>query len=409
MWLLQHERAGRTVMQLRVGRAWLATFALLSAISVTITVSLIVTEVPSRPAHAAPAGYGIEAFERGWVERVDLFEAVAAGQRFLDRWVVDGRVVRHDQGGDTVSEGQAYAMMIAAGLGDEDTFRELWHWTQTELQRPDGLFAWRWQDGAVTDPSPAADADLMIAGALSLAARRFDDQSLSEAAGVVGDALLEHSTTDVAGAKFLVAGPWAVESGTINPSYLVTPVMSRLWWDSGREWARIAASSRLLLTALTADTPHLPPDWAEVSPGAPQPDGSAPGWSTTPFTPSWLAGGAPVYGWEAVRVPVQMAADCAPSGRAIAARMWPFFLFRDVVVDAVYALDGSVVDSSEHAVSLVGAAGAAWAAGAHESSRVLLEQAEAWDVDRPTYYGAAWLALARMWLTTDMLGGCASS
>jgi endo-1,4-beta-D-glucanase Y len=367
--------------------------------------ALIVTDVPSGPVHAAPAEAGTEAVIEGdWAELADLFEAVAAAQRFLDGWVVDGRVVRHDQGGDTVSEGQAYAMTIAAGIGDEDTFRELWQWTQTELQRPDGLFSWRWRDGAVVDPSPAADADLMIAGALSLGARRFADRGLSEAAGRVGDALLRHSTTEVAGVQLLVAGPWAVESGTVNPSYFVTPVMSRLWRDSGWEWARIAASSRLLLTELTADTPHLPPDWVEVSPGPAQPDGSAPEWLATPL--AW-GSGSPVYGWEAVRVPVQMAADCAPSGRAIAARMWPFFLSRDVVVNAVYALDGTVVDRNKHAVAMVGAAGAAWAAGAHQSSRVLLERAEAWDVDHPTYYGAAWLALGRLWLTTDLLGGCA--
>ena len=56
---------------------------------------------------------------------------------------------------------------------------------------------------------------------------------------------------------------------------------------------------------------------------------------------------------------------------------------------------------------MVGAAGSAWAAGATGSARVLLDQAEAWDAERPTYYGAAWLALARMWLTTDLLGSCA--
>jgi endo-1,4-beta-D-glucanase Y len=398
---------------------WLVTnCARLVALFATIAFTVIGVQVGS--AHAVPARNVTDVVEPGWAEVVDLFAAVAAGQRFLDGWVVDGRVVRHDQGGDTVSEGQAYAMTVAVGLGDEDTFRELWQWTQAELQRPDGLFAWRWQDGAVTDRSPASDADLMIAGALSLAARRFDDRSLSEAAGVVADALLAHSTTEVAGARILVAGPWAVQTGTINPSYLVTPVMSQLWWDagwerdSGWEWSRIAASSRHVLTALTVDTPHLPPDWAEVLAGRVPPAGGAPDWTVTPSaTPSATlsvsGGGTPVYGWEAVRIPVQMAADCAPSGRAIAARMWPFFLSRDVVVSAVYALDGSVVDSSEHAVSLVGAAGAAWAAGEHQSSRVLLEQAETWHVGRPTYYGAAWLALARMWLTTDLLGGCASA
>ena len=42
-----------------------------------------------------------------------------AGQKFLDEYVEpDGRVVRHDEGGDVVSEGQAYGMLIAVAVGD---------------------------------------------------------------------------------------------------------------------------------------------------------------------------------------------------------------------------------------------------------------------------------------------------
>ncbi|MBV8429650.1 MAG: hypothetical protein JO244_00690, partial [Solirubrobacterales bacterium] len=44
--------------------------------------------------------------------------AVPAAQHFLDRYVLpDGRVERIDQGGDTVGEGQAYGMLLAAGIG----------------------------------------------------------------------------------------------------------------------------------------------------------------------------------------------------------------------------------------------------------------------------------------------------
>ena len=44
-------------------------------------------------------------------------EATAAANAFLDDYVDDsGRVVRTDQGGDTVSEGQAYGMLVAVGL-----------------------------------------------------------------------------------------------------------------------------------------------------------------------------------------------------------------------------------------------------------------------------------------------------
>ena len=72
----------------------------------------------------------------------------------------DGRVVRRDQDGDTVSEGQAYAMLVAVGSGDDASFRRVWGWTRQHLVRPDGTLSWRWADGAVVDASSAADADL---------------------------------------------------------------------------------------------------------------------------------------------------------------------------------------------------------------------------------------------------------
>ena len=88
-------------------------------------------------------------------------------ERFLDRYVDDdGRVVRHDQGGDTVSEGQAYAMLLAVAADDRDRFAQVWDWTRAHLQRGDGLLAWRWAGGRVVDDEPATDADLDAARAL---------------------------------------------------------------------------------------------------------------------------------------------------------------------------------------------------------------------------------------------------
>ena len=69
-------------------------------------------------------------------------------------------------------------MLIAAGVGDEARFRAVWDWTRRHLQRPDHLLAWRWADGAVVDSTPAADADLVAAGALALAGQRFGDRQL---------------------------------------------------------------------------------------------------------------------------------------------------------------------------------------------------------------------------------------
>ena len=56
--------------------------------------------------------------------------AERAGRAFLAAYVdPDGRVVRRDQDGDTVSEGQAYAMLVAVAIDDRAAFRSVWSWT----------------------------------------------------------------------------------------------------------------------------------------------------------------------------------------------------------------------------------------------------------------------------------------
>ena len=162
-----------------------------------------------------------------------------AGQKFLDEYVEpDGRVVRRDEGGDVVSEGQAYGMLIAVAVGDETRFRSMWKWTKTNLRRADGLLAWRWADDKVTGVNSAADADLDAARALVLAGRRFDAPELTRDGRRLGVAILQNETvavgtgvapssdvnppgTWVAGSgRTLVGGNWAMTAPyVVNPGY----------------------------------------------------------------------------------------------------------------------------------------------------------------------------------------------
>src|SRR5918992_4324720 len=97
--------------------------------------------------------------------------ARAEAEDFLDGYVdPSGRVVRHDQGGDTVSEGQSYALLLAQVAGDTDAFGRVWEWTSSHLQRPDGLLASHADAERVLDPEPATDGDLVTAWALVRAA-----------------------------------------------------------------------------------------------------------------------------------------------------------------------------------------------------------------------------------------------
>jgi len=146
-----------------------------AAVAVTAGIALLVVGAPGG-APDRTAGGPAESSDPGTGDSTpDARSAAQIGEDFLDEWVDDdGRVVRRDQGDDTVSEGQAYGMLVAAAVGDEDRFAAIWDWTKEELVRQDGLLAWRWADGAVVDDMPASDADVDAARALVLAGASFD-------------------------------------------------------------------------------------------------------------------------------------------------------------------------------------------------------------------------------------------
>jgi len=307
--------------------------------------------------------------------------ARAAAERFLDGYVEhDGRVVRRDQGGDTVSEGQAYAMLLAAAIGDERRFDLAWTWARDHLRRADGLLAWHWDDGQVVDGEPAADADLDAARALLLGARRFGRPELADEGRRLGDAIRAHEAVG----DLVVAGPWARSEAVVNPSYLSPRAFDALGWEAA------SASARRALGGL--DQP-LPPEWARLE-----------GDTLTPTGPPGSDAPA-VYGYDAARVPLRLAESCAAADRRLAARAWPPLRDRDPL-PAVLGLDGAPRSEESSAVGLAGAAGAAHAAGDRGATTQLLDRAEELEHERPSYYGAAWTALARVMLDTDWLGRC---
>jgi endoglucanase len=297
---------------------------------------------------------------------------------FLDRYVAeDGRVVRHDQGGDTVSEGQAYAMLLAVAERDEARFDRVWAWTRAHLRRPDGLLAWHWQDGRVTDQQAATDADLDAARALMLAAKRFDVPRYAQDGRELGRAVSEHETVQ----GVLVAGPWTQD--VVNPSYWSPRAFAAI------ERVDLNEPARRLTDQLTAN--GLPPDWAQVQ-----------DWGAVPTGPP--SGGDPVYSYDAVRLPIRLAESCQAEDRALAARLWP--RLRDDPGVARRALDGTPLTEDQHPAALAGAAAAAHAAGDQQAASELLDRAAQLDEQHPSYYGAAWVELTRAMLKPGALGTC---
>ena len=325
--------------------------------------------------------------------------ADAAARRFLDRYVTsDGRVQRLDQGGDTVGEGQAYGMLLAAAVGDAQRFDAIWGWTKANLRRPDGLISFLWRDDRVQDPQAASDADLDASRALLVAACRFHRPALRQEALELGKAIMREETASFQGAPVLTAGPWAnKEPVTLNPSYFSPAAFAALRAASGDgRWESMATSSRSITGGLMRPPPRLPPDWARLEGDKPVPIG-------LPDNPQ----APPRFSFDAARTLVRMAEDPNPAGRRIAAMAWPVFDGRDPAkLPVEHDLSGRPIGNQLHPVPLVAAAGAADAAGRAAARDRLLAAAEALDARSPTYYGAAWVALGRIMLTTRLLDSC---
>jgi endo-1,4-beta-D-glucanase Y len=323
-------------------------------------------------------------------------QATAAAKRFLKRYVTpDGRVVRLDQGGDTVGEGQAYGMLLAAAIGDSKRFDAIWSWTQHNLRRSDGLISFLWKNGHVIDPQAASDADLDASRALLVAACRFHQPALHTQALALGSAIMNVEVTSSGGPRVLTAGPWAVTPPiTLDPSYFSPASFAALRAASGDpRWDALAASARSITGTLMTPPGRLPPDWARLEGGRPVPIG-------TPSSPQ----STPQFGFDAVRTLVRMAEDPDPAGRQIAARAWPVFAGQDPAKLPVnHSLSGRPIGDVLHPVVLVAAAGAASAAGHPAARDGLLDEAQALDRRTPTYYGSAWVALGRILLTTNLL------
>ena len=320
------------------------------------------------------------------------------GAAFLKRYVDDGRVIRRDQGGDTVSEGQAYGMLIALGIGDEKSFASIWSWTKKHLQEKNGLMAWRYQNGKVVDDQPASDADLDMARALLVAGDRMDDAQYTADGKALASAIADEMTATTALGRILLPGPWAagVDPYAYNPSYASPAAFDLIGSYTGDpRWAELTAGSRAASTAILAKA-ALPPDWAQIH-----------GDGTIDFMPGARGTGQSVrYSYDAARLPIRYAESCQAADRALAAKTADP-LDRSTTLDADLDLGGTPISNDKSPLSYIARASARAAAGDDSGARADLKRAQKQAAAVPTYYGDAWNALGAIELTTDAVGGCA--
>src|SRR5512139_422846 len=221
--------------------------------------------------------------------------------------VQQGRVVAHDEGGITTSEGQAYALLRAVWAKDRAAFDEIWRWTRDHLQtRDDRLLAWRWKDG-VQDRNAATDADQDAALALVLASRRFrEPRYLEEARAILADIWAREVIT-VGGRPIPTGGNWAPGERypTVHVAYLAPyayEVFAEV--DPGRPWKDLVRSSYEILRFLFVERRlALPPELVFVDGRTGAVLLERPGTAATPF------------GYDAVPIYWRLALDARWFGR----------------------------------------------------------------------------------------------
>ena len=310
-----------------------------------------------------------------------------ASERFLERYVTyAGAVVRIDQGGDVVSEGQAYGMLIAEVGGRSDLVPVIWQWTSEHLRRPDGLLAFHANaDGSVIDDSSAADADILAAYALL----RYDGPNAtaihSDGRRLAATVIEHESIADDSGELVPVAGNWANgPAAAVNPSYWMPGVYDDLAGLTGDDrWGAMASTTVGLVDAATESGAALPADWGQLTGTSfeptPAPDGSA----------------GVQYGLDAQRVPLWFAASCSSASTTLAAAWWDLLANPSSSGAIALKLDGSVVNGATSPLPLLAAAASARSAGDDTDAASLTTKAVQISQASPTYYGDAWVVLAQ--------------
>jgi endo-1,4-beta-D-glucanase Y len=220
---------------------------------------------------------------------------------FRERFIKDdGRVIDSGNGGISHTEGQGWGLLFAETFDDQVTFNRILHWTSGNLRRPhDALHAWRYSPNAkqpVADKNNATDGDLLIAGALARAGRRWGAPDYTATAADIGRDVLRLLTRRVNGQLVLLPGISGFETEaelTVNLSYYtfpLFPVLARL--VPSPEWADLRQSGLELIEKGRFGRWTLPPDWLRIS----RADGS--------LAPA--AGWPPRCSYDAIRVPLYL-------------------------------------------------------------------------------------------------------
>ena len=154
------------------------------------------------------------------------------------------KVIRPENGNDTVSEGIAYGMMIAVYFDDKPLFDGLYTYWKAKQFNSTGLMTWCIPAGSGScsaSGGTATDADEDAAFAMLMASKQWPSGGYSGTATTLINAVM---STDMSG-SYIKAGSNYSASQITNPSYFA-PAFYRVF---GSSWNSLASNSYTLLNA----------------------------------------------------------------------------------------------------------------------------------------------------------------
>jgi len=302
---------------------------------------------------------------------------VPAYNQWKANFVKGNRVIRPEAANDTVSEGQAYGMLIAVNMNDKTLFDSLYSgWTGSPQASGSTLMTWCLGSsgggtGTACTPSggSATDADEDAAFALLQAATVFNDTSYKTKAMAM---IAEIYSKDIDPSTHLPTGGsnYNNSSATTNPSYFA-PAYYNAFKAAGdtNDWASVNTAIYNVVNASTWTNGLLPAWCSGNTCTAP---GSNPG-SADPATDG-------IYQYDAHRIPMRIGLDYCFNGTAAAktytAKTTTFFatnanagLYGIGRIFDMYQLNGTAAaNAANNSASIIGtAAVGAMADGSNQS------------------------------------------
>lgn len=191
---------------------------------------------------------------------------------FMDNQV---RVIDHDAGDRTTSEGQAYGMFFSLVANDRLHFDGLLRWTEHNLADGDlseNLPAWLWGHGSnnqwgVLDKNSASDADIWMAYDLLEAGKAWNEPRYTKIGIALAHHIADREIADVPGlGTTVMPGPAGFQHGSsfrLNASYVPLQLILGLnQFVPDGPWEKVAAAIPVIVSN---SAPHgFVSDWTEL-------------------------------------------------------------------------------------------------------------------------------------------------